>query len=61
MTLRTIEQDPVMGAYFRIPVRELIGTHQSNVRYELDFITLTTTGSKIESLQPLSLFLNNPI
>ena len=35
--LRTIEQVPVMGAYFRIPVRELIGTHQSNVRYELDF------------------------
>jgi hypothetical protein len=36
-TLRTVHQDPVLGPYFKVPVRELIGTHQSNVRYELDF------------------------
>lgn len=34
--LRTLEPDPVMGPYFVVPVRELIGTHQPNVRYELD-------------------------
>lgn len=35
--LRTVESDPVLGSYFKVPVRELVGTHQSNVRYELDF------------------------
>jgi hypothetical protein len=35
--LRTIDHDPVMGSYFVVPVRELISTHQPDVRYELDF------------------------
>lgn len=35
--LRTIEGDPDMGPLFIVPVRELIGTHQPDVTYELDF------------------------
>lgn len=48
--LRTIESDPVMGAYFRVPVRELIGTHQSNVRYELDFYYTDDRGQQNRKL-----------
>lgn len=48
--LRTIEQDPVIGAYFRVPVRELIGTHQSNVRYQLDFYYTDDRGQKDRKL-----------
>ena len=44
--LRTVEQDPVMGPYFVVPVRELIGTHQPNVRYELDFYYTDDRGQK---------------
>lgn len=48
--LRTLELDPVMGAYFRVPVRELIGTHQPNVRYELDFYYTDDRGQKNRKL-----------
>lgn len=44
--LRTIEGDPDMGATFTVPVRELIGTHQPNVRYELDFYYSDDRGQK---------------
>lgn len=45
-TLRTIDSDPDMGSYFFVPVRELIGTHQPNVRYELDFYYSDDRGQK---------------
>lgn len=48
--LRTFESDPVMGAYFQVPVRELIGTHQSNVRYVLDFYYSDDRGQKDRKL-----------
>lgn len=48
--LRTFESDPVMGAYFRVPVKELIGTHQSNVRYVLDFYYTDDRGQKDRKL-----------
>jgi hypothetical protein len=44
--LRTVEQDPVMGPYFVVPVRELIGTHQPNVQYVLDFYYSDDRGQK---------------
>lgn len=44
--LRTVAQDPVMGSYFVVPVRELIGTHQPDVRYELDFYYTDDRGQK---------------
>lgn len=44
--LRTIPYDPDMGAYFVVPVRELIGTHQPNVKYELDFYYTDDLGQK---------------
>lgn len=44
--LRTVEHDPVMGSYFVVPVRELIGTHQPNVRYELDLYYTDDRGQK---------------
>lgn len=44
--LRTVEGDPEMGPLFRVPVRELIGTHQPNVRYELDFYYSDDRGQK---------------
>ena len=44
--LRTVDQDPVMGAYFVVPVRELVGTHQSNVRYELSFYYTDDRGQR---------------
>lgn len=44
--LRTVEHDPVMGSYFVVPVRELIGMHQPNVRYELDFYYTDDRGQK---------------
>ena len=44
--LRTIEHDPIIGPYFVVPLRELIGTHQPNVRYELDFYYTDDKGQK---------------
>jgi hypothetical protein len=44
--LRTIESDPNIGGYFVVPVRELIGTHQPNVRYELDLYYSDNRGQK---------------
>lgn len=44
--LRRVEQDPVMGPYFIVPMRELISTHQPNVRYELDFYYSDDRGQK---------------
>lgn len=44
--LRTVDQDPVLGPYFKVPVRELIGTHQSNVRYALDFYYTDDRGQR---------------
>ncbi len=44
--LRTVESDPVLGSYFKVPVRELVGTHQSNVRYELDFYYTDDRGQR---------------
>jgi hypothetical protein len=44
--LRTVEQDPVMGPYFVVPVRELIGTHQPNVQYMLEFYYTDDRGQK---------------
>lgn len=45
-TLRTVDNDPDMGPYFVVPVRELIGTHQPNVRYELDFYYTDDRGQR---------------
>ncbi len=44
--LRTIASDPDIGAYFVVPVKELIGTHQPGVRYELDFYYTDDRGQK---------------
>jgi hypothetical protein len=44
--LRTVEQDQVMGPYFVVPVRELIGTHQPNVQYKLEFYYTDDRGQK---------------
>lgn len=48
--LRVIDQDPVMGSYFVVPVRELISTHQSDVRYEVDFYYTNDRGLKERKL-----------
>lgn len=45
-TLRILENDPEMGSYFVVPVRELIGLHQPNVQYELDFYYTDDRGQK---------------
>ena len=45
-TLRTIQHDPDIGAYFIVPVKELISTHQPNVKYELDFYYSDDRGQK---------------
>lgn len=45
-TLRTIDHDPDMGPYFVVPVKELIGTHQTGVRYELDLYYSDDRGQK---------------
>lgn len=44
--LRTLDQDPVMGPNFFVPIRELISTHQPDVRYELDFYYSDDRGQK---------------
>ncbi len=44
--LRTIPHDPDMGPYFVVPIKEMIGTHQPNVRYELDFYYSDDRGQK---------------
>lgn len=44
--LRTFDQHPEMGPVFLVPVRELIGTHQNNVQYELDFFYTDDRGQK---------------
>lgn len=44
--LRTVAHDPIIGPYFVVPVRELIGTHQPDVRYELDFYYTDDRGQK---------------
>jgi hypothetical protein len=44
--LRTIESDPDIGGYFVVPVRELIGTHQPNVQYTLEFYYSDSRGQK---------------
>lgn len=44
--LRTVEQDQVMGPYFVVPVRELIGTHQPHVQYKLEFYYTDDRGQK---------------
>lgn len=45
-TLRTMDQDPVMGSHFVVPMRELISTHQPNVNYTLDFYYTDDRGQK---------------
>lgn len=44
--LRTIESNPDIGGCFVVPVKELIGTHQTGVRYELDFYYTDNRGEK---------------
>lgn len=48
--LRVIDQDPVMGPHFIVPVRELISTHQPDVRYELDFYYTVNGDAKEQKL-----------
>lgn len=48
--LRALDHDPVMGSYFVVPVRELISTHQPDVRYELDFYYTNDRGIKERKL-----------
>lgn len=48
--LRIVDHDPVMGSYFVVPVRELISTHQPDVRYELDFYYTSNQDKKERKL-----------
>ena len=49
--LRTIPQHEELGsAYFIVPLRELISTHQPDVKYELDFYFTDGRGNKLYKL-----------